>query len=247
MPATGVDLVFNMNSLNPISRSSIIHDIDHRNQTITIAQPLIPITVTTSYDELHLTAIIYNKNRKMRVGLQCQPVKFDDHYRLASQIITKAIILKYKPPVAETNIRSAFRLPLSRKRTIKAKMLYRQTNYSTPNDFNIRDISFTGMGLTIPQKKISLSSPLISIKTAEFIPLGLILIDTVDTGGGEKEMPIGTFALKTKVVRVNKNYSDSHILVGLKIIDMNQKNETLLNSFIHQSQIDELKRLRVKR
>lgn len=248
MPATGVDLVFDMNSLNPVSRSSIIHDTDPKNQTITIAQPLIPITDKTSYEELHLTVIIYSKNRKMRVGLQCQPIKFDDHYRLTNQIISKAVILKYKLPVAETNIRSAFRLPLSQKHTIKAKMIYRQTNYYTPNDFNTRDISLTGMGLTIPQKKTP-PSPLISLKTAEVIPLGIILIDTIDTAEGEKkkERPIGTFALKTKVVRVNQNYSDSHILVGLKIINMNQKNETLLNRFIHKAQIDELKRLRVKR
>ena len=239
-------MVFNMNSLNPISRSSIIHDTDPKNRTITIAQPLNPITGTTVYDELHLTAIIYSKNRKMRVGLQCQPVKFDDHYRLASKIITKAVILKYKPPVTETNIRSAFRLPLSRKHMIKAKMLYRRTNYYTPNDFSIRDISFTGMGLTIPQKKTAPISPLLSLKTAEFVALGIILIDTIDIGGEETERSIGTFALKTKVVRVNKNYSESHILIGLKTIDMNQKNETLLNNFIHKAQIDELKRLRVK-
>ncbi|MCP4553275.1 MAG: PilZ domain-containing protein [Bacteroidetes bacterium] len=241
MPSVGVDLVFNINSLNPISRSSIIYDTDHKNQTITIAQPLIPITASTTYDELHLTTIMPNGQRKIRTGIQCQPLEFIDQYRLANQAVSKAVILKYKPPVAETNIRSAFRLPASRKYMIKAKLPYRHIDYYTPNDFSIRDISFTGMGLTIPKKKASASNPLIELNKADVIALGISLIEE-----GE-ETPVGTFSLKAEIVRVNKNYSNSHILFGLKIIDMTRKNETLLNQFIHNAQIDELKRLSILR
>jgi len=239
IPSTGVDLVFNMNSLDPISRSSIIHDTNFKKETITIAQPLIPITPSTSCKQLHLTTILHNKKQNTRVGIECQLVEFDNRYLLANQKVSKAVILKYKLPVTETNIRSAFRLPLSRNHTIKAKIIYKHTDYSTAGDFSIRDISLTGMGLTVKKKKIPVANPLSGLKAADIIPMGMILIDIEK----EDEKIVGTFTLKTKVKRVNKNYSESHILVGLEIIGLGQKNETMLNSFIHNAQIDELNRL----
>ena len=241
MPSVGVDLVFDMNSTNPISRSSIIYDTDYPKSTITVAQPLRPITSTTVFGQLHLTTIIFNGTRKIRIGIQCHPIEFNEQYRLANQAISKAIVLKYTHPVSETNIRSAFRLPLSQKYTIKAKLIHNQTEYYTAKDFSIRDISFTGMGLVIPKKKGTSANPLTGVKKTDVIPLGLILV-----AKGE-EKPIGTFPLKTMVVRTNSNYSDSHVLVGLKIIEISQKNESLLNRFIHNAQVDELKRLSIRR
>lgn len=241
MPSVGVDLVFDMNSTNPLSRSSIIYDTDFKKKTITIAQPLRPLTSTTVFDQLHLTTILFDGKRKIRAGIQCHPIQFDDHYRLANQAISKAVVLKYTSEAAETNIRSAFRLPLSQKYTIKAKMIYKQMEYYTAKNFTIRDISFTGMGLVIPKQKASLNNPLMDFKKNEIIPIGLILIDK-----GE-EKPVGAFPLKAMVARVNTNYSESHILVGLKIVEINLKNETLLNRFIHNAQVDELKRLNSRR
>ena len=241
MPSVGVDLVFDMNSTNPISRSSIIYDTDFEKKTITIAQPLRPITSTTVFDQLHLTTILFDGKRKIRAGIQCHPIQFDDHYRLANQAISRAVVLKYTSEAVETNIRSAFRLPLSQKYTIKAKIIYNQVEYYTAKNFTIRDISFTGMGLVVPRKKTYLVNPLIELQKNEIIPIGLILIDK-----GE-EKPVGAFPVKTMVIRVNKNYSESHILVGLKILEISQKNETLLNRFIHNAQVDELKRLNIRR
>jgi len=241
MPSTGVDLVFNMDSLDPISRSSIIHDIDLKKETITIAQPLIPITPATPYKQLHLTTILHHKQRRSRVGVSCYPAKFNDHYILAGQTVSKAIILKYKLPVKETNIRSAFRLPLSHNHTIKAKIAHQNTNYTTVSDFSIRDISLRGMGLAIPNKKGS-HTPLENLKTADIITMGMVLIDRVNN----EDKIFGTISLKTKVIRINKNYSESHVLVGLETIELGEKNETLLNSFIHKAQIDELNRLRFR-
>jgi len=233
-------LVFNMNSLNPVSQSSIIYDTDFQKNTITIAQPIVPITKKTSFDQLHITTITQSLQNTVRAGIECISFEFLDQYRLANQTISKALALRYKLPVMETNIRSAFRLPLSRKHTIKAKILYKQTEYYTAKDFGIRDISYTGMGLVIPKNKAAVPNPLTTINKADIIAIGVILVDR-----GE-EKPVGTFPVKAIVVRVNKNYSASHILAGLKITEMGQENEILLNRFIHNAQIDELKRLRTK-
>ena len=241
MPSAGVDLVFNMNSLNPISRSSIIHDVNYQKEIITIAQPLVPFTRTTAYDQLHLTTIVTSKKNRIRVGISCQPTEFVNQYRLANQTISKAVILKYKLPVKETNIRAAFRLPMSQKYTIRAKIRYQGGDYYTPNDFGIKDISFTGMGLIIPRKKGLRSNPLLGLGKTMIIPLGIVLTDE------EKEKPVGAFPLRAEIMWVNKNYSASHIQMGLKILDLDEKNETLLNRFIHTAQIDQLKKFSVKR
>jgi hypothetical protein len=240
MPSVGVDLVFNMNSLNPISRSSIIHDVNYQKETITIAQPLAPITRTTAYDQLNLTTIIASKKNPIRVGISCQTTEFVNQYRLANQRISKAVILKYNLPVKETNIRAAYRLPLSRKYTIRAKIIYQGGDYYTPNDFGIKDISLTGIGLIIPRKKRLRPNPLMGLGKTMIIPLGIVLMNE------EKEKPVGAFPLRAEIMRVNKNYSASH-QVGLKILDMDEKNETLLNRFIHTAQIDQLKKFSVRR
>ncbi|MBU0969006.1 MAG: hypothetical protein KKC20_00085 [Proteobacteria bacterium] len=229
-----------MNSLNPVSQSSIIYDTDFQRNTITIAQPIVPITKTTAFDQLHITTTTQSLQQTVRAGIECISYEFLDQYRLANQTISRALALTYKLPVMETNIRSAFRLPLSHKHTIKAKILYKQTEYYTAKDFGIRDISFTGMGLVIPKNKAGVPNPLTAIRKSDIFAMGVILVDR-----GE-EKPVGSFPVKAIAIRVNKNYSDTHILVGLKITQMGQKNEILLNRFIHNAQIDELKRLRAK-
>ena len=158
MSSVGVDLVFNMNSLNPISRSSIIHDINYQKEIITIAQPLVPITRTTAYDQLHLTTIIASKKTPIRVGISCQLTEFVNQYHLAKQTISKAVILKYKLPVKETNIRAAFRLPMSQKYTIRAKIRYQGGDYYTPNDFGIKDLFYRNGANYPPKKKIATQS-----------------------------------------------------------------------------------------
>ncbi|WP_158406071.1 hypothetical protein [Desulfobacula toluolica] len=39
LPSVGVDMVFNINSMVPYCRPSIIYDVDLANKTIIIAQP----------------------------------------------------------------------------------------------------------------------------------------------------------------------------------------------------------------
>ena len=241
MPSVDVDLVFNMNSLTPVARSSIIHDANFQRKTLTIAQPLVPITRKTAYERLDLTTIIADRQNRTRVGIECQPIEFINQYRLANQMMSKAVILSYKLPVQETNIRTAFRLPLSKKYTIRAKMIYESVGYYTPNDFRIKDISFTGMGILIPKKKSLRPNPLMGLKKTDIIPLGLVLTDE------EEETPVGAFPLRAEIMRINKNYSDAYAQTGLKILDLDEKNETVLNRFIHTAQIDQLKKFSVRR
>lgn len=237
LPSVGVDLVFDMDSLTPVSRSSIIYDTDYGNQSITIAQPIVPVTPETRFDHLHLTTIIHSSQRRARIGLACKPVKFIDRYHLANKAITNALIVQYRLPAIETNIRAAFRLPLSQMHNIKAKLLYNGIEYFTARDFKIKDISFAGMGLVVPKKKGKKNNLLTELKSGTSIPLGMVLVDKA------QKNPVGKFPVKTRVARVNPNYSETHILVGLRITAIAPENEDLLNQFIHKAQIDELKRI----
>ncbi len=237
LPSTGVDLVFNTNSLAPYSRASIIHDISLKNNEIIIAQPLTPFSKNTQFKELHLTTIIRDKNRKLRVGVECVHFRIIDKYQLASETNVSAVVLKYDLPIKETNIRSAFRLPLSTKYAIKGKIFHENMEYLTPRDFSIRDISLAGLGLKIAKKRNNRINPLNQIKIHEKILIGIVLINM------DQDKPIGTLPVKAQVVRIRPDYSDTQLLMGVKILNLKTNDETILNKFIHDAQVDELKRL----
>ena len=238
LPSAGVDIVFNMNSLAPYSRSSIIYDIDLKNCEIIIAQPLTPFSKSTRFKELHLTTIIHDKNRKLRVGIECVQFKLIKKYQLANNTDVGAVVLKYELPIAETNIRSAYRLPLSTKYTIKGKIFYNKMEYSTSRDFAIRDISLAGLGLKIPKKTGNITNPLSSIKKNEEVEIELFLIKM------DQDKPTTKIIIKIKIARIKSDYSSTHSLMGVKILDLERNCENILNKFIHDAQVEELKRLR---
>ncbi len=236
IPSVGVDLVFNMNSLSPYSRSSIIYDVDYNKETILIAQPLISFSKNTTFRELHLTTIVQEKNKKIRLGIACHGFTLIDKYMLANKTNVQAVVLKYKLPVEETNIRSAFRLPLSTKPVIKSNLSYGNLDYSSPKDFTIRDISLNGIGLIIPKADNMQSSPFSEIKINEEIMVEIILMDM------DEEGPVDHISIHAQVARINKKYSESYLLVGLRIISLSNQTEALLSRFIHDAQVDELRR-----
>ncbi len=239
IPSTGVDLVFNIDSTAPLARASIIYDTDHKNKTITIAQPRIPVNKSTEFRQLHLTTIVQTKKRKTRIGINCRPVRFIDKYPLANKTYTRALVLGYSLPLAEANIRSAFRLPLSSRHTVKAKLHYDNRDYFTVKDFRIKDVSFNGLGLVLA-KQSDTSNPLTGIGTGTILPMGISLVDT------GQEIVLATFPIKVRVVRIDPNYSNTHTLIGLSIQVIAPENEDLLIKFIHDAQIEELKRLSQK-
>lgn len=228
-----MDLVFNMNSLAPYSRSSIIYDVDFGNESITIAQPRTALSQKTIFRELHITTIIQEKNKKVRFGVECQSFNIIDQYLLANKTKVPAVLLKYKLPVEETNIRSAFRLPLSTKYIIKGKILFRDFEYTSQKDFAIRDVSFKGVGIIIPKTNNN-SNPLAVIKVNEEIDFQIILTDT-----DEEEDPI-SIPIRALVARVNPRYSERYMLMGLQFINLSNQNEAIINKFIYDAQIHEL-------
>jgi len=240
-PSVGVNLVFNINTDFPSSKSSIIYDADFKKQTVTIAQPSIPVTPNTPFEQLHLTTLVYFNQRRLRIGVRCRPIQFISNFPMADGLPAKAIVVQYQLPAIETNIRSAFRLPMTGSRyAVKAKIVYNKQEYRTPSDFKIKDISFSGLGLVFRERKKKLNTPLSTLKVGTEMIMGLALVDRDQPGA------IGTFPVKIQVVRINMNYSETHIWIGLKITSITRGNEEMLNQFIHTAQIEELKRISKK-
>ena len=239
-PSVGVNLVFNINTDFPISKSSIIYDADFKKQTITVAQPNPPISLDTHFEQLHLTTVVDMNQRRLRIGVRCRPIQVIRNYLMAGGLAVKALVVQYNLPATETNIRSAFRLPMTSRYTVKAKIIYNKQEYRTPGDFKIKDISFSGLALVILERKKKRNTPLSILKVGTEMIMGLALVDRTQPGA------IGTFPVRIQVVRINMNYSETHTLIGLKIINITKKNQEVLNRFIHTAQIEELKRISKK-
>ena len=134
-PSTGIELVFNLNSISTYTRTSIIYDTDPVNRRIIIAQPQRPLTRNMEYEDLHITTVSKGPRGTTRIGLKCEPERFIKHYQLAGTNRVDAVELVYTPPAFETNIRSAYRLPLKKPYAIKSKNLRRSVEYFTNRDF----------------------------------------------------------------------------------------------------------------
>lgn len=240
IPSVGVNLVFDINTDFPTSRSSIIYDADYKKQIITIAQPIPPVTPSTPFEQLHLTTLVYIDQRRLRIGVACTFARFISNYPMADGSPVKAIEMQYRLPAIETNIRAAFRLSLTGRYTVKAKIVHNSQEHRTPRDFKIKDISFSGLGIVILEKKGKHLHPLATLKTGTKMIMGLALIDQEQSG------TIGTFPIQIQVARIKTNYSETHTLIGLKIINITPKDKEALNQFIHIAQIEELKRISKK-
>ncbi len=237
VPGSGVELVYNLDSLHPWATSTIIYETNHRSLQIIVAQPIIHLRHPTGEEPLHLTTLGIFENKKQRIGVRCVPLNFSNSYQLANGTTTEVVTLADMPPAMITNIRSGYRLPLSRTATVKAKLFYDNTDFFSPIDFFIRDISLNGMGLIIPNVVNSIFNRLKEIETREQLMVELTL---TRPGSGGKPDKIKT---PVEVVRIDGMFSQTSQLTGVKFIALTNTQEELLNGFIHQAQMDELKRL----
>ncbi|MBF0572431.1 MAG: PilZ domain-containing protein [Desulfamplus sp.] len=236
-PSTGVEIVFNLNSLNPFTSSSIIYDADHKKKSIIVAQPNRRITPSTSFEEMHLTTLLKVDLEKKRFGIKCKPSIFHNDYCLFDNSKVAAITVEYTPPLLETNIRSAYRMPITKDYTVKAKLIFNNNSYYSTKDFFIRDISISGLGIIVPIRRNKIINPLSTLKRHSQAVIGMLLMTP------NSKQPFATIPLKIEVARLNQNQSENHIFIGVKFIGLTPDKEGQLNKFIHMAQLDGLRRL----
>lgn len=237
-PCLGVEIVFDLNSLTPLVRSSIIYDVDHLKQIFITAQPRILIHPNFVAKTIHLTTLVTVQGSKKRIGIKCRPIQFDNNYRLSNDNRVGAIIFKYDPPITETTIRSAYRLPVGKRHDIRVKLIHGENNYYSTKDFSIRDISLAGISLVIPKFFKNRQKNLLErIKVNVLIPLGIII--NKDPG-----IPDTVIPAIIKIVRIQRNTAGLYLVAGAKFERFGKHTgEEELNMFIHRAQLEDLKRL----
>lgn len=233
-PGMGIDLVFNIDSMTPVIRTSII--FENMERRIIVAQPRNRIHPDDKYSTLHISSLTSDTTQeKIRKGYLCSIKKFIDTFKLANGTLIPALELEYSDPLIEMNIRSAYRFTPGPAYSVMGKLVFRDMEYYSGTHFKIFDISLTGMGVLIPKRIKKTANPLLNISKKAKIKTGLLL-----KGTEEKEV-IYTIETDLKIIRVNPNYSEKNIYVGLKFENLRPEDENSLNSFIHNGQLHEIR------
>jgi hypothetical protein len=237
-PGMGVDLVFNLNSLSPRSRPSIIFDFNTQKKQIIVAQPTQRISLDTTYDELHISSLIRGElSSKVRMGYTCRILDILNGYQLANHGKADALLIEYSEPLKEINIRAAYRFHPNDSFDVMGKLSYNREIYYSGQHFKIQNISINGLGLLIPKKVLKTRNPLLDIQTHSMAKIGIIL-----KYGLTDEM-IETLDCDLQVVRSNSDYNDRCGFAGCAMINLSTDYEEALNKFIHNAQLHEIRKI----
>ncbi len=234
-PGIGVDLIFNLSSMSPLLKPSII--FERENQSITIAQPQSIITPNYKYETMHISSLISNelagKNRK---GYLCKITKHLDSYILSNGSVTKALLLEIQEPLIDLNIRAAFRFEPNLTHTVMGKIIYKGKEYYSGVHFKVFNISISGVGFILPKKIKKSRNPLLDIAKDSIAKMGLLLRSTE---GAEEIITIESEIL---IVRTNSDYNKFSGFVGVSFRNLVQQSEEALNKFIHNAQVFEIRK-----
>ena len=240
-PGKSVELVFNLNSLSPVSRSCMIYENNTKKKEIILSQTSPRTLKTVKYDTLHLTILTTNdKNEKIRLGLECK-IKDFIKYKLNQDTVEDGILLSYKETVQDVNIRSAFRIKPNDQYSILAKFECRNSDFYSGKHFKIFDISLSGVGFLIPNIPDKKKNPLIKLEIGDLGKIGIVL---KENSGEDSEPEIKRLFNQVKVVRINKNFNPRYILIGCQFTkNWERDEEEGLGSFVHQLQLFEIRHL----
>jgi hypothetical protein len=240
LPGTPVEMVFNIDSLLPISRNSIIFDSNFKTYELIISQTTPRTSKSFEYETLHITALKNGSSNKIRLGMKCSVLDFIDNYRLNKETTEQAIKLKYSGKISEVNIRSAFRIKPNNIYSIMAKLIFKNKEFLSAKHFKIFDISITGIGILIPNISSKTENPMAELELGDLGKIGIIMKEP----GPEKDMPvIKTLINKVKIVRINKKFNQRYTLIGCQFAPWERNLEEELGKFIHKLQLFEIRHL----
>lgn len=236
-PGMGVDLVFNLDSLSPVSKSSIVFDFDESKRQVIVAQPVLKIQKDHPYKQMHVSSLIRKDiSTKVRLGYPCNLVDIIKDYRLSNNERAEAVVLEYSLPAQEINIRSAFRFQPNANFEVLGKLVIHNEMYYSGRHFKFYDISISGIGILFPKKIQKDRNPLLDLKPDTQGKIGILL------KSGEKSDSVWTIEAKIKVVRVNTDYNPLSGFAGLSMLNLTQDHEEILNRFIHQAQLYQIRK-----
>ncbi|MCB9494854.1 MAG: PilZ domain-containing protein [Desulfobacteraceae bacterium] len=233
-------MVFNIDSLSPVSRNSIIFDSNFKNNELIISQTTPRTSKSYSFETLHITTLKTNDSDKIRLGIKCSISDFIDSYRLNKEITEQAIKISYSGRISEVNIRSAFRIKPNNVYSIMAKLIFKNKEFLSAKHFKIFDISLTGIGILIPNTSDRRENPMIELEAGDIGKIGIVMKEP----GADKDVPnIKKLLNKIKIVRINKAFNQRYTLIGCQFGPWERNQEEELGKFIHQLQLFEIRHL----
>lgn len=234
-PGIGIDLIFNLSSLSPIVKPSIV--FEGENRRIIVAQPQNKISRDYNYETMHVSSLISDdlsgKNRK---GYTCKIIDHLNDYNLANKNKTQALLIEYEEPLIDMNIRAAFRFEPNVTHNVIGKMVYKGNEFYSGIHFKVFNISISGIGLLIPKKIKKSINPLLDIAKNSYAKMGLLLRST------EEAEEITTIECEMLVVRKNTEYNKISGFAGFSFQNLLQQSEEELNKFIHNAQLHEIRK-----
>ncbi len=229
-----LDIVFNIDSSTPIVRAAIVHECRYASKEMIVSQTQPQILPSFREYQMDLTALVKEElDKKHRMGLSSQIIKFLKDYQLSDHVKEDAILVSYTPPAKKINIRAAFRLEPSAKLELQGKLTYKGVEFLCGQSYKIHDISNTGVGLIIPKTIGDKKNPLKSILVDESALIELDLLDFT------KEDHRITISGEILVVRKNVDYNKKSEFIGTKFSSIDRDFEKVLSKFIHEAQLYE--------
>lgn len=230
-----IDLAFNLESLHPTVRSTIIHDCDYQTRNMILAQTNPRMLPNTDYRKMEVTTLVGKQDGgTIRVGVGCDIITYDSDYQLSTGHKEAAFVVGYVFPLKKTNIRGAYRIQPNSKYSIMGKLFYNNRSYLSGREFNIHDISATGIGLPVPKVISSRLNPLFHLEKGKQLECEILLEDTVQKTKTKIETCI-------KVVRNQNLTNRGRGFIGGKYLGLDLRDGENLFQFIHSAQTYEIR------
>ena len=232
-----IDLAFNLESLHPTVRSTMIQECDYRTKSIILSQTNPKMLPNIDYKKMEMTTLVgKQEGETLRVGIGCDIINFESDYQLSAGQNEASFIVRYAMPLKKTNIRGAYRIQPNPKHEVKGKLIYNNTSVVADREFKIHDISATGIG--IPAAKIvnNKRNPLFYLEKGNQVECEIILLDALKN----KKIKIRSCI---KIVRIHNLSNKTRSFIGGKYMGIDLKDNENLFQFIHSAQTHEIRNM----
>lgn len=231
-----VQVVLNLDSPEPIARSSSVYDNEVSTRRMILAQTSPPILASARFNTIDVTTVIPGEapGEKLRIGVRCQFLRAFSDYSLSGGKKVDAFEVKYKPAVKRANSRRSFRVNPTMKFEVGGSLQWELTLYQSGTNFTIHDLSLSGIALIVPRyiKDKETYNPLFKLMVGDRVKLIIML-------HGD-ENPESAVISEAKVVRKNEFNSENKVFCGLEFMKLAHEYEVRLAQFVQTVQLYDL-------
>ena len=234
-----IEAVFNTESAAPIVYPTEIFKCNYESSAMLLYQTRPKILPSFQYESLDIAILlILELDRKLRVGLPCQIAKFINNYQVSERTKEDFLLVEYSPPMRKINLRSTFRLRTSYRYVVKGNFSIKDSLFYSEKDFNVQDISVTGIGMGVPKTIGKKNNPLLYLEKGQEFKIQLRLKDV--------KYPDSEFKISTNVTIARKmmSYNDRSGFIGARFIELEALEQERLFQFIHDAQIHEIRSIK---